>query len=83
MNAKDRARREFDLMADESTLDEVIQAMHLAAEFERGENQIRRGQVIAHEAAREMFSEARRRADPDFPPSRQQPETDQTRKRLP
>lgn len=55
MAVKDVAREVIDGLPDDVTLDEIIHALYVRAKFERGEQEIREGQGVPHEEARERL----------------------------
>jgi hypothetical protein len=55
MTVKDAVKQVLDSLPDDSTLDDVIHALYLKAKFERGEAEIRRGEGVSDEQAREKL----------------------------
>ncbi len=55
MVAKEMARTVIDSLPDEASLDEIIHALYIRAKFERGEQEIRRGQGIPHDEVKKRL----------------------------
>lgn len=55
MVVKDIAKRLIDALPDEASMDDIIHALYVHAKFEHGEGQIRDGQGIPHEAAKQRL----------------------------
>jgi len=53
MADKDQARQVIDALPEDASLDDIIHALYVRAKFEHGERQIRQGQGIPHDAAKE------------------------------
>ncbi len=55
MAVKDTARGIIDALPDDVTLDDVMHALYIRAKFEHGEREIRRGEGVPHEQARQRL----------------------------
>ena len=55
MTVKESVKQVLDSLPDDSTLDDVIHALYIKAKFERGEGQIREGNGVSDEEARERL----------------------------
>ena len=55
MTVKESVKHVLDSLPDDSTLDDVIHALYIKAKFERGEGQIREGNGVSDEEARERL----------------------------
>lgn len=56
MVVKDIAKRVIEALPDEATMDDIIHALYVNAKFERGEQEIRSGKGVSHEAAKQRLS---------------------------
>lgn len=52
---KDIARQVIDALPDEASMDDIIHALYVNAKFQRGEREIREGQGIPHDEARQRL----------------------------
>jgi len=55
MTVKEVARQLIEKLPDDADLDDVIHALYVRAKFETGEQQIREGQGIPHEQAKQRI----------------------------
>ena len=55
MGVKDIAKRVIEALPDEATMDEIIHALYVNAKFEHGEQEIRDGKGVSHEAAKQRL----------------------------
>jgi hypothetical protein len=55
MAAKEAARLVIDAMPDDASMDDIIHALYVRAKFEHGEREIREGQGVPQEAAKERL----------------------------
>jgi hypothetical protein len=55
MTVKESVRQVLDSLPENSTLDDVIHALYIKAKFERGESEIRRGEGVSDEQARQRL----------------------------
>ena len=55
MTVKETAKQVIESLPEDSTLDDIIHALYVKAKFERGEAEIRRGEGISDEQARERL----------------------------
>ena len=55
MTTKDLAKQLIDRLPDEATMDEIMHVLYLRAKFETGERQIREGQGISHDEAKQKL----------------------------
>lgn len=55
MQVKETAKQVIDALPDDVTMDDVIHALYIRAKFEHGEGQIRRGEGIPHEQAKQRI----------------------------
>ncbi len=55
MPVKETARQVIDSLPDDVTMDDVIHALYIRAKFEQGEDQIRRGEGVSHEQAKQRI----------------------------
>jgi len=55
MVSKDVAKEVIDGLPDEASMDDIIHALYVRAKFEHGEQQIREGRGLTHEAARKRL----------------------------
>ena len=55
MAMKDLARQVIDSLADDATMDEIMHALYVSAKFQHGEREIREGQGIEHEEAKQRL----------------------------
>lgn len=55
MTVKESVRQVLDSLPDDSTLDDVIHALYIKVKFERGEGEIREGNGVSDEEARERL----------------------------
>ena len=55
MVAKDVAKSVIDSLPDQASMDDIIHALYVNAKFEHGEREIRQGQGVPHEQARQRL----------------------------
>jgi cation transport regulator ChaB len=55
MTNKQLAQQVIQSLPDDSTLDDIIHALYVKAKFERGEQDIRRGDGVSDEQARQRL----------------------------
>ena len=55
MVVKDIARDVIDSLPDQASMDDIIHALYVNAKFEHGEREIRQGQGVPHEQARQRL----------------------------
>lgn len=55
MVVKDIARNIINSLPDEASMDDIIHALYVNAKFEHGEREIRQGQGVPHEQARQRL----------------------------
>ena len=55
MQVKEVAKKVIDKLPDETTMDDIIHALYIAAKFEHGENEIREGKGISHDEAKQKL----------------------------
>ena len=55
MAVKDVAKQVIDALPDEATLEDIIQALYVKAKFSRGEREIRNGEGVPHEEAKQRL----------------------------
>jgi hypothetical protein len=55
MVAKEAAKHVIDAMPDHASMDDIIHALYVRAKFEHGECEIREGQGVPHEQAKERL----------------------------
>jgi len=53
--SKDVAKEVIESLPDEASMDDIIHALYVRAKFEHGEQQIREGRGLTHEAARKRL----------------------------
>lgn len=55
MVAKEAAREVLEALPKDATMDQIIHALYIRAKFDRGEQEIRDGQGVPHDVARQRF----------------------------
>lgn len=55
MSDKEEARQVIETLPETATLDDVMHAIYLKAKFKKGEQEIREGNGIPHEQAKERL----------------------------
>ena len=55
MVVKDIAKNVIDALPDQASMDDIIHALYVNAKFEHGEREIRQGQGVPHEQARQRL----------------------------
>jgi len=55
MVVKDVAKSVIDSLPDQASMDDIIHALYVNAKFEHGEREIRQGQGVPHEQARQRL----------------------------
>ncbi len=55
MVAKEIAKQVIDKLPEDSTIDDIMHTLYVTAKFEHGENEIRQGNGISHEDAKQKF----------------------------
>jgi hypothetical protein len=55
MTVKEIAKQIIESLPEDSSLDDIIHALYVKAKFERGEGEIRNGQGVADEQARQSL----------------------------
>lgn len=55
MTVKESVKQVLESLPDDSTLDDVIHALYIKAKFERGEREIRQGEGVSDEQARQRL----------------------------
>lgn len=55
MQVKEIAKQVIDKLPDDSSLDDIMHALYIAAKFDHGEDQIRRGLGVSHEDAKQKL----------------------------
>ncbi|MCD4700100.1 MAG: hypothetical protein K8R91_05970 [Phycisphaerae bacterium] len=55
MVVKDVAKNVIDSLPDQASMDDIILALYVNAKFEHGEREIRQGQGVPHEQARQRL----------------------------
>ena len=55
MVVKDIAKSVIDSLPDQASMDDIIHALYVNAKFEHGEQEIRQGQGVPHEQAKQRL----------------------------
>lgn len=55
MVTKEIAKKLIDGLPDDASIDDIIHALYVHAKFQHGEEQIRKGESVPHEQAREKL----------------------------
>ena len=58
MTGKDSARQVIDALPDSATMDEIIHALYVNVKFARGVSEIRNGQGVSHEDAKQKLEKS-------------------------
>jgi hypothetical protein len=60
MVTKELAKKVIDALPDEASMDDIIHALYVKAKFDHGQQEIRQGQGIAHEEAKQRLQKWQR-----------------------